>query len=194
MRILKIISLLFILASLTTFEPVHAQYTNTTGLKEGQVMQKKKKSGLADRSRWFVGGMLGGGFSTYSSYAEVAPLIGYKVTPNFHVGSRITYIFQSYKDYYTGQRINLHIYGGSLLARYGLFKFLFVQSEYEILSVPVYPYEGTRTAVNSLFVGGGLMQSSGNGFATVGIFYNVLDNPNSPYSNPLIRIGFGFGL
>ncbi len=168
-----------------------AQYTNTTGMREGKVTQKKR--GFADRSRWFVGGMLGGGFSTYSSYAQVSPLIGYKVTPKFHVGTRLTYIYQSFKDY-SGRRVNLHIYGGSLLGRYRLFDFLFVQSEYEILSVPVYPYEGSRTAVNSLFVGGGLMQSAGNGFATIGIYYNLLDSPNSPYSNPLIRIGFGFGL
>ncbi len=170
-----------------------AQYNNTTSqsVSKEQIRRHNRQRGT---SKWFTGGMVGGGFSTNSSYFEVAPIIGYKATPKFYTGTRLTYIYQSYKSSYSGMRYNLHIYGGSLFARYILYKSLFAQTEYEILSVPVYPFEGSRRSVNSLFVGGGFMQQIGRtGFSTISILYNILDNEYSPYSNPLIRIGFGFG-
>jgi hypothetical protein len=33
----------------------------------------------------------------------------------------------------------------------------------------------------------------GRAFASFAILFNVLDNVNSPYVNPIIRIGFGVG-
>ena len=135
--------------------------------------------------------MFGAGFSSYSSYVEVAPLVGYKVTPNFHVGTRITYIFNSY-EYYPGKRENLHHYGISLFGRYVIWKGLFAHAEYEALSFD-YP-DIEREWINSLFLGGGFMQNvGGSGFMTFAILWNVLDNINSPYANPIFRIGFGIG-
>lgn len=188
----KLFLIIIVLTTILLFpQLLSAQYENTSG-QEGSV-QKHKTTGYKP-SRWFTGGMLGAGFSSYSSYVQVAPIIGYKVTPAFHVGSRITYIYEGFKDNYTGRKYNLHNYGASLFTRYALFKFLFLQAEYEVLSVPVFPYEGERRAVNSFFVGGGIMQNfGGSGFATISILYNVLDDQYSPYSNPLIRIGFGVG-
>ncbi len=163
-----------------------AQYRNLSGER-----QQKQKS--YEPSRWFAGGMLGGGFSSTDSYIQIAPIIGYEVTPEFQVGTRLNYIYQSYKDFY-GQKYNLNNYGGSLFLRYRFFKYLFAQTEYEILSVPVYPYELNRRAVNSFFIGGGIIQSlGGSGFFTMTILYNLLDSEYSPYSNPLFRVGFGFG-
>ena len=180
-----VVTLLFFPLTLT------AQYRNTSG-QEGAVQKQKNSSNQP--SRWFTGGMLGAGFSSYSSYVQVAPIIGYKITPALHAGTRITYIYEGFKDSYTGHKYNLHNYGASIFMRYALFRFLFLQTEYEVLSVPVFPYEGDRRSVNSFFVGGGIMQNiGGNGFATISILYNVLDSQYSPYSNPLIRIGFGVG-
>ena len=78
---------------------------------------------------WFVGGMIGGSFSNNGGSFEISPLVGYKVTENFHVGSRLTYI---YSKYY-GKSYN--DYGGSLFARYRFLDFLFGHVEYEVLSV-----------------------------------------------------------
>ena len=174
---------------------LQAQYTNTTNQNHEikGTPQNQRRGTLPGQKRWFTGGMIGGGFSTYNAYVQVAPIVGYKVTPRLDVGTRLTYIYESYKDY-TGFRHNLHSYGASVFTRYRMFSFLFAHVEYEILSVPIYPYEGDRRSVNGLFLGGGFMQRMGGaGFATVSILYNVLDATYSPYSNPLIRIGFGIG-
>lgn len=167
---------------------VQAQYENTSGQKkEGAV---KKKPAARKVNRWFAGGMIGAGFSSYSSYIEVSPLVGFKVTKAFHVGSRITYIWNSYENY-TGQRENLHHYGASLFARYIFFKGLYGHVEYEALSFDNIN-DLPREWINSLFLGAGYLQDiGGHGFASFAILFNVLDNDNSPYVNPIIRLGFG---
>jgi len=177
-----------------------AQYENTSGkTQEGKVNKQKQKPMVR---KWFTGGMIGAGFSSYSTYVEIAPIVGYKITPDFHVGTRITYIYNSYKFIYqtvppTEERVNLNHYGASLFLRYQFFKFLFAHVEYEALSFDLYKdLRGRdRIWVNSLFVGGGIYQNvGGRAFMTVAILFNLLDNEYSPYSNPMFRIGFGIGL
>ena len=183
------LTLIFIFSLAT----ISAQYENTSGQKK----QQKKKENVAKVNRWFVGGMIGGGFSSGGGgYFELSPLVGYKITPDLHVGTRITYIFSSYRDY-TGSYNQSHTYGASLLGRYVFLKFLFAQAEFEVLSFKHYYYgpDGNRNTLTNLYLGGGYFQSFGRGFTTIGIFYNVLEDPKLyyPYSNPVIRIGVGFG-
>ncbi len=174
---------------------VQAQYQNTSGQKrEGDVQKKelKKKKKRKDYYPWFFGGMLGAGFSSYSSYVQVSPLIGYKITPAFHVGTRLTYIFNSY-EVAPNQRENFHDYGASVFTRYIFFKGLFAQAEYEALSYD-YGHKDGRIWISSLFLGAGYyMNMGGRGFASFAILFNVLEDEYSPYTNPIIRIGFGFG-
>ncbi len=152
--------------------------------------------------RWFVGGMLGGSLSSYGGSFEIAPIVGYKLTPAWQVGTRITYIYSSYRNPYGNERYHLNDYGASIFTRYQFYKFLFGQVEYEALSLElpgyaVLPGENTRQLLNSLFVGGGISQPmGGRGFATIAVLFNVLETPESSYvySNPIIRIGFGVGL
>lgn len=168
-----------------------AQYKNTTG-ESTPPIQNQAKQKQSDVHRRFIGGMFGGGFSTYNSFVQVSPIFGYKITPKFHLGTRLTYIYESFKDPSVGVRYNLHSYGGGLFSRYLFYRFLFAQVEYELLSIPVYPYKGNRRAVNSFFVGGGIIQNVGkSGFSTITVLYNLHDTVYSPYSNPLIRVGFG---
>lgn len=165
----------------------YAQYENTSGNKETKKQEKKQT--LQKQNRWFVGGMFGAGFSSYSSYVEVSPLVGYKITPAFHVGARFNYIWNSY-EFANGSRENLHHFGVGGFGRYIIFRGLFAQVEYEALNFDYYDY---REWINSLFIGGGYYQSIGRSFASFAILFNVLDNINSPYVNPIIRIGFGVG-
>jgi hypothetical protein len=183
-KIKYIIPLLVLLLSVST---AFSQYENTSGKKEPKKQEKKQP--LQKQNRWFVGGMFGAGFSSYSSYVEVSPLVGYKITPAFHVGARFNYIWNSY-EYPNGVRENLHHYGVGGFGRYIIFKGLFAQVEYEPLS---FDYIDYREWINSLFIGGGYYQSMGRAFASFAILFNVLDNVNSPYVNPIIRIGFGVG-
>ncbi len=184
---MKIFRIIIIGIALLFSSSIFAQYENTSG----QNKSEKKVHKTPSLNKWFAGGMIGGGFSTYNSYLEVSPIIGYHITPAFDLGTRITYIFQSYKDIY-GQTHNNHSYGGSLFARYRFLKFLMIHVEYAGLSNKW--YDGNRYWVNSLYIGGGLYQSIGGaGFATITILYDVFEDPYSPYNNPLIRIGFGVG-
>ena len=184
--------IVFLFGSLMSF----AQYENTSGNKQQDKKQVKTQPLKKPKiKRWFAGGMLGGGFNSYGGYFQLAPVIGYKVTPDFHVGSRLTYIFSSFKDMY-GVKQQSHTYGGSIFGRYTFLKFLFAQAEFELLSYKDYYYSaaGERFLLKNLYLGGGFYQSFGNGFTTFGIFYNVLEDPNISYNtNPFIRIGFGFG-
>ncbi len=184
--------------------PVRAQYQNTTKTsttKKEQTGQVERVSNVSQKakntgSRFFFGGGLGGGYSTYSSYIQITPIIGYSVTRQFQVGSRLTYMHQWYKDY-QNIKYNYNIYGGSLFLRYIFWKFLYAQAEYEILSVPDYYSidQNANRTVNSLFAGLGFMQPvSGKAFFTVSVMYNFLEDRYTPYSNPLIRVGFGVGL
>jgi hypothetical protein len=187
-------NLLLVLVFIFSLTTASAQYENTSGQKK----QPQKKENVAKLSRWFAGGMIGGGFSSGGGgYFEISPLVGYKITPAFHVGTRITYIFSSYRDIYSGHYNQSHTYGGSLFARYTFLKFLYAQAEFEVLSFNHYytSPDGDRYTLMNLYLGGGYYQSFGRGFTTIGIFYNVLEDPNLyyPYSNPLIRIGFGYG-
>lgn len=170
-----------ILFTLFMYTPCSAQYQNLGTANQGKVKENP----------WFVGGMLGGSFSNNGGSFEVSPLVGYKVTPDFNVGTRITYI---YSKYY-GRSFN--DYGASLFAQHRLFKFLVAHAEFEVLSVE-YINDlnlNERRNISSLFLGGGIFQSmGGRGFATIVVLYNVLETKYSPYSNPVIRIGFGVGL
>jgi hypothetical protein len=171
-------------------------FISATGYSQYQNLGNVQKSEYTPNP-WFVGGMIGGSFSNSGGSFEIAPLVGYKVTEDFHVGSRLTYIYSSY-DYggYIGKQ-SLNHYGGSLFARHKFLNMLFAHVEYEILSVEYVADQSgnSRKTINSLFVGGGLFQQvGGRGFATVAILYNLLETEYSPYSNPVIRIGFGVGL
>jgi hypothetical protein len=171
---------------------VFAQYENTSGQRqEGNV---KKRPAKPQFRRWFVGGMLGAGFSSYSTYVEVSPIVGYRVTPSFHLGTRFTYMYNSFR-YCAGCPIyDTHNYGVSFLARYIFFKGIFAQAEYEILSRSYYDLNDIerRVNVNGFFLGGGFFQNIGNrGFASFAILFNLIDDELSPYPNPVIRFGFG---
>jgi hypothetical protein len=193
---IKLIKYIFLFLILSGSMVSYAQYENTSGNKQQEKKPQEKRQALRKEPRWFGGGMIGAGFGSYGGYFELSPLVGYKVTPHFHVGSRLTYIYSSYKDYY-GHRQQSHTYGGSLFGRYTFLKLLYAQAEFELLSFKHFYNlpQGERYLLTNLYLGGGFYQSFGNGFATLGIFYNVLEDPNVyyPYSNPLIRIGFGFG-
>jgi len=181
------ISLLLIFFTFLTTNEGYAQYQNL-----GTAKSAEKKP-----NPWFLGGMLGGSFSNYGGSFEISPLVGYKVTSDFHVGSRLTYIYSKYDYGGTIGKRSFNDYGGSLFTRYKFLKMLIAHVEYEVLSVE-YPYDqnsNERRTINSFFVGGGLYQQmGGRGFATITILYNLLETEYSPYSNPVIRIGFGVGL
>ena len=189
------------------FQSAQAQYENTSGQKkEGDVKKRPKPQ---KPKRWFVGGMLGAGFSNYSSYFEISPIIGYEPVRNLQIGARLKYIYNStYRQTSINppaeSRVRLNHFGASLMARYIMFKGIFAQMEYEMLSYdnkwydtdnssPTYGQQfQERIPINTLFLGGGFFQRFGNGgFASFAILFPIAENYDSFYSNYVIRISFG---
>lgn len=172
--------------------------------------QSKKESVEPDENidrRWLFGGDFYGQFGTYSNL-KVAPMVAYRITHRLMAGSGFTYIYLSDKS--VNQHYQSHIYGGSVFTRFTLIESfeeliginfagqVFAHSEYEGMSLErryfdvrnQFPSSG-RFWQSSIWLGGGLSfplgQSSGMYFS---VLWNVLQNENSLYASPLIRLGF----
>ncbi|HLG34821.1 MAG TPA: hypothetical protein VI757_08080 [Bacteroidia bacterium] len=160
-------------------------------------------------SKFYFGGNLGLMFGTYT-VVDISPLIGYKVTERFHVGTGLTYTYYKYQEdgpnNTKGASYETSIYGGRLFTRYFVVENLFLHVEDELISIELpdlahYYATGdieiTRQWLNSVLVGGGY----GYGFGSDGpaISIMVLFRVNNefddfyPYQNPIIRVGLGFG-
>jgi len=168
----------------------------------GQPSNDKDKQDFKMQKRLFVGGGLGFGISSYSTSLMVAPEIGYRLSPSFDVGTRLIYTYYRYNDDLL--KYSTNNFGLAAYTRYYLFFFrdLFLHAEYEALNYERvyldYNYQvdhKERIWVSSLFVGGGYRQWIGNtAFVSITVLWNLLDDIDSPYSNPIFRIGVGVGL
>lgn len=151
-----------------------------------------------DVSRWVFGGEFSLGFTSYSANVTVSPLIGYRITPKWEFGTRLTYTYYSYKD--LGVKASTNNFGGGFYTIYDIYSGIFAQAENEILSYEQLFWsspdqlDSERIIIHSIFIGGGYRQFlSQNAFASITILYNINETIESPYANPLFRIGFGFG-
>lgn len=145
------------------------------------------------KKRMYVGGNVGASFGT-TTYINIQPLVGYKITPKFSVGAGFTYNY--YSQNYAGTRYVSYVYGSNVFARYLILENLFAQVGWDKLSVPDYysSVNGARRWVDNLLVGGGYRQKfSDYGSVVAAIFYNVNQSIYSPYANPIIQIGFNVG-
>ena len=197
LRIYKSLFLMLVLITLSLYHfiPLNAQDTVKT------VRQPKNHDIL---SRMDFGGIIGAQFGDVT-YIEVSPIASYRVTEKFHAGLGLTY--QYYKVNYTGAPdYSTSSYGGSIFARYFIWRDLFAHAEYAPLYVTFYDYyydnlgsyisrEQGSTWVHDFLVGGGYRQMIGERASiNLMILWNINESFYSPYSNPIIRIGFGVGL
>ena len=84
-----------------------------------------------------------------------------------------------------------------MFGRVLVFDRVFAHAEYEYLNREVYDYllnEEVRVNLNNVLLGGGYRQWLGDrAFATILVLFNLNESYYSPYSNPIIEIGFGIG-
>ena len=158
---------------------------------EQSVEEEKSKEKKSFKDRLFFGGNMGAQFGNYT-YINVAPLGGVKINDQWSVGSQVTYSYVNIK--YSSYSYQDHIYGASLFSRYFVFKNIFAHVETEALNGD-WARSGERFNVNSLFLGSGYMYRINKraGFGVTAMF-NVLQNKYSPYRNPIINVGFTYGL
>ncbi len=146
------------------------------------------------KERLYFGGNVGAWFGS-TTYINLSPLVGVKITKKFSVGAGVTYNY--FSQTYQGQKYTSTIYGGSAFARYFVMDNLFLQGGWDRLSVvnPASLLPGGRTWVDNILLGGGYRQAfSERGNFVAAIFYNVNQTPLSPYPNPIIQLGFTLGL
>jgi hypothetical protein len=152
--------------------------------------------------RMYVGGWLGAAFGSDVDFVEVAPELGFRVSPKFQLGGSLVYRYRNDKRF--DPDLSTTDLGGALFGRYFVYAPLYLQAGVEQLSweaVGQLP-DGGLTTVDAdhtaVLVGPGFALPLGQRAATyMSILYdlNYDSNGPNPYERPwLFRIGIGVGL
>lgn len=142
----------------------------------------------------------------FGSYTAIylAPSIGYKVTDRFIVGGGGIYSYVSYKIYNGGQldtTLKFSMYGPKFFTNYIINDFLYVGAQFEYLKHDIPRYDPSGFVVDFrrgwtpvLFLEAGYTQAVGEkGYIQLGLRYNVLHGPESPYGSSWFPVlGFFF--
>lgn len=149
------------------------------------------------KDRIYYGGDLGALFGS-TTFVNVSPLVGYKITPKLSAGVGVTYQYYSFRINAT-ERFATSIYGGQAFSRYYFNRQLYLHGEYQLLNMEVFDeigFEVRRETVPFLYGGAGYAYPLGQRSALVGmILYDFIQSRFSPYSSPLqYRGGIVFGI
>lgn len=159
------------------------------------------------KDRLFFGGNVGlgfgGGNNSTGFYAELSPLVGYKITDRWSAGPG--FINQYKYEKFTlspgnPKEFESYNYGIRFFTQYLVFSTFFVHGEYEALSynyLSYNPFNGDiqqfRRNVESLFIGGGYRSYINDRSAIdITVLFNLNESRYSPYPNPIFRVGFVF--
>ena len=187
--------LLFILFSFSLF--TFAQSTDSVKTND---QTKTSQDNSAKVNRWYYGGNIGFSFWNDYFFLSVAPMVGYKITPQFSVGGKIAYAYSS--DSSVDPTFNTSSYGGSVFSRYRIIPQFYVHAEFAYISYenvylrPLGNYTTERNWVPFLLLGGGFSQLiSPNVWAYAEILFDVINDENSPYKagDPFLSFGVGVG-
>ena len=149
--------------------------------------------------RIYFGGNLGLSFGSNSTVVDVSPIVGYKITERLSVGFGVTYIYYHVKIPSINYSYETSIYGGDVFTRYFFFDNLFGHVEAGALNLDVpsqfFPYTLKREWIPNFLLGAGYRAQMGEHSSfMIMLLYDVIDDPNSPFQNPIFRVGFGFGI
>ncbi|MBA4146353.1 MAG: hypothetical protein C0523_11345 [Cytophaga sp.] len=143
---------------------------------------------------YFGGGVgLNGGRDGYGNnyfYVALNPIVGYMVTPQFSVGTGISWQHYSYPDV----DIKINQYGVSPFMRYNFGK-LFTYGEYNLINTPSFYDLNKRSNYDRLLLGLGYSQPLGrrgaiNAMALYDVLYNQSDRV---FASPWVfRVFFSF--
>lgn len=159
-------------------------------IQDEKPQSEKKESTLRDRL--FFGGGFGMSFGTITNI-EVSPVAGFRISEYWMAGGGFSYQYfnRRFDD------LSTSIYGPRIFTNYMLIGDFFAHLEYEALSLEsalfFYPGDSERFWVESYLVGGGYrMRVNDKSSVNIMLLYNLNETIYTPYSNPVIRIGFYF--
>ena len=173
---------------------------------EEEEMEEKQKG--FQKEKLFVGGNFGLTFGNYT-LINVSPQIGYRFTKLFAAGVGINLQYISVKEKYTNgdlyRKSTQGVTGLNVFGRVYPIKQFMIQVQPEMNYVfgkeiyydtnPRQEYKLDAAIVPSLLLGGGLVIPSGRGAFITSVFYDVLQDVNSPYGNrPIVNFTFNVGL
>ncbi len=147
------------------------------------------------KDRLIYGGNLGLVIGT-STYINVSPMVGYKVTPDFSAGTGIIFEYMNDKRY--TPTFETAIFGAKLFAQQVLFDFAVLYGEFNLISLETKYYhwekypEQKRFLLPVPWVGGGIHQRMGNGGVSLMVLFNLNSSKHSPYPPYELRVGFFF--
>lgn len=180
---------LFLLLTICIAHDTQAQ-AREGGLETFQTPKERRSSGFnSDRLRF--GGGIGATFGNIT-YIDLSPTVGYMFTDNFIAGLTTRYIY--YEEKYPGYKFSTNIFGGGVFSEYFILQNITLHAEYELLNMEDLRLaeRNHRINVSSLLVGGGYrMMITDRSFANILLLFNVLEDENSIYTNPIFRINFG---
>ncbi|MCC7402505.1 MAG: hypothetical protein IT214_13585 [Chitinophagaceae bacterium] len=172
---------------------------------QAQEGKKDQKERGFDRSKLFVGGNFGMTFGDYT-LINVSPQLGYRFNQYLAAGAGINLQYVSLKQRYNNgdpySRISQGVTGLNIFGRVYPASFLMIQAQPELNYIfgkikyynPPSKTNLDASIVPSLLLGGGLVFPAGKGGFIVSVFYDVLQQANSPYSNrPFFNFGYSFG-
>lgn len=149
---------------------------------------------------WFAGGLFGVAFGSETGYVEISPILSYRFSQAFQLGTRITFRYR--KDERYEPDLSTTDIGGSLLARFFVFDPIYLQAEVERLNWEYIGItgDGSYTTVEDTYTGYyagfGFVQGAGGRAAMYMSFlwdFAYDDSEPSPNEHAwLIRIGIGY--
>lgn len=167
-----------------------------------QAEEKEEPEAAAPKSNFWkddvwYGGNLGLGFAgndfASSFFLGLAPMAGYKITPDFSVGPRVEFQYTYYKLSTSRgiQKFNLYSGGIGPFVRYKFLGFLFLHGEYQVAWTQLPYFNGIEYAKqtelsSNLFAG--LGYNSGGG--EILVLYNFLQPKNTLEVPITLRFGF----
>ena len=170
--------------------------------------EKEEKLKGFQKEKMFVGGNFGLTFGSYT-LINVSPQVGYRFSDLFAAGVGINLQYISIKDKYSNgelySKTSQGVTGLNVFGRlYPLKQFMLqVQPEGNYVfgkqifydTDPRQEYKLDAQIVPSLLMGGGLVLPSGRGAFIMSVFYDVLQDSNSPYGKrPIINFTYNIGL
>lgn len=143
--------------------------------------------------RLTFGGDFGANFGTIT-YINISPLVGYRFTDHFTGGVGFIYQYLEYNKSVYGFDFKTTTFGERIFGRYRFLENFYGTMEYQNLNLDSYDLNlNSRGRINVpvLFVGGGYLQLiGGRSYVSLSLLYDVIEDFNSPYGNPLLQVGF----
>jgi hypothetical protein len=178
----------------------------TSGVRAQESDEAEVKKGF-QKEKLFTGGNFGLTFGDYT-LINLSPQLGYRFTNLFAAGIGLNGQYVSFKERYfnTGdpyRKVSQTVIGLNVFGRLYPIRNIMIQAQPEANYIfgkqlfygpPKQEFKLDAAIVPSLLMGGGLVLPSGRGEMLITVFYDVLQDPASPYGRrPIFNFGYNVG-